>query len=462
MMFSLYESIQALIFLLARLLLPFVKNPRFQRFIRSREGSLFFDAVVAAREKLQDGSGAKPRPQPCIWVHVASVGELEQAIPPLRELVTSLQARVFLTYFSVSTEPFIKNVPGLLAAAPFPLDFRNNHRFLISTLGVSHLFLVRYDLWPALLFTARSLGVHTHLLAATYRSARRDPIPWIWNRFRRAMLAQFETIFAVNEEDVRHFSQLAIPSTIVLAGDPKWARARHRAQTLAQAGLSKELRKITDELPQARANRKVLVLGSPHAEEHDLMVEVLAHRHRSLLLFYVPHDIAPQKVEKLQAQLTKLNHPTVTMSQLLSDESTIGIQLASSTVILFDRMGFLAELYSIADLAIVGGGFDGQIHNTLEPVAHPVATIFGANVRRAPEAQVLIEENAALGFLNPKDMVYFLMEYLEPVVPRPNASRPDPNQQTLQCLDAARRLFSKIPDTSELVCARIGEYRKTI
>jgi 3-deoxy-D-manno-octulosonic-acid transferase len=43
-----------------------------------------------------------------------------------------------------------------------------------------------------------------------------------------------------------------------------------------------------------------------------------------------------------------------------------------------DEVGRLAELYTVADIACVGGGLDGRgLHNVLEPAAAGIPVLFG-------------------------------------------------------------------------------------
>ena len=55
-------------------------------------------------------------------------------------------------------------------------------------------------------------------------------------------------------------------------------------------------------------------------------------------------------------------------------------------------MGQLTSIYTLADLAIVGGGFGNGIHNILEPAANGINVMTGPNVDRFREASILSTE----------------------------------------------------------------------
>ena len=64
-------------------------------------------------------------------------------------------------------------------------------------------------------------------------------------------------------------------------------------------------------------------------------------------------------------------------------------------VLVIDQTGYLVELYSIASIAYVGGGFGVNVHNTLEPAVYGIPVVFGPRYHNSPEAEGLVEANGA-------------------------------------------------------------------
>ncbi len=63
---------------------------------------------------------------------------------------------------------------------------------------------------------------------------------------------------------------------------------------------------------------------------------------------------------------------------------------------LVDRVGVLAELYTIGDAAYVGGGFhDAGLHSVLEPAACGLPITFGPQHRESRDAMLLLAANGA-------------------------------------------------------------------
>ena len=64
-------------------------------------------------------------------------------------------------------------------------------------------------------------------------------------------------------------------------------------------------------------------------------------------------------------------------------------------VFIVDRVGLLAKLYRMADIAFVGGSFRGSVHNVMEPAAMAKPVIFGPTIQNAYEASLLVDRGGA-------------------------------------------------------------------
>ena len=257
----------------------------------------------------------------------------------------------------------------------------------------------------------------------------------------------------MEESDAIVFARTARKASLVHAGDPKWARAKERAEELRQRGLSERLAPLASlcRAFQARGG-KVFVFGSPHAEEHDVALRTAALE--GALVVYVPHDVTPAALTSLEDSIREAGLEPRRLS-----EFDAGARLVAPLPDLFliDAMGLLAEIYALADVAIVGGGFDGQLHNTLEPAAHPVAVILGDRLSRAPEAEKLVLSGAARSFTSPEAMFQFLAACVR-VADAPQSLRVHENpggrpesHQLVELRRKALELFKRVPATSEVV-----------
>jgi len=72
-------------------------------------------------------------------------------------------------------------------------------------------------------------------------------------------------------------------------------------------------------------------------------------------------------------------------------------------VVLVDRVGVLGDLYSIADLAYVGGGWGtAGLHSVLEPAAFGTPVLFGPRHANAREAGELVACGGAFAVASEK------------------------------------------------------------
>lgn len=411
-----YEALQSFAFLCADLLIRgFPVSGKTRLFVEERRSSQWLKAVATARAAwLADGGAAK-----VVWIHISSAGELEQ-VRPLLKALAARGFKLFLTYFSPSARAFLGDLPGLLIATAFPLDLRARHRQVFAALPVKQVLLVRYDAWPGLLAAAKSAQVPVSLVAASSSGSGRGP-RW-WRRLKVSLITQpalrsLSRIVVVNEHDAAFFRSLALPAAIQVGGDAKWERAQERARLFAQAPRELPLKALVERLRALRVEmqRSLFVFGSPHADERQILCRLL-RQSQGLRILLIPHEIDATSVEALCTQLQQVGakpclwKPLANLTGIADEASFWAPDKIENKVLIYNQVGDLAELYAAADLAIVGGGFDGQIHNVLEAAAHGIPVAFGSQVMRAPEAQTLLDAGAGLGFAKTEDLFEFLCQ----------------------------------------------------
>jgi 3-deoxy-D-manno-octulosonic-acid transferase len=115
----------------------------------------------------------------------------------------------------------------------------------------------------------------------------------------------------------------------------------------------------------------------------------------------------------LEARLAAEGLSSVRLSEL---EPTAG---HPAVVVIVDRVGVLAEIYALADIAYVGGGFGprgsgagGGLHSVLEPAALGVPVLYGPRHANAREAAQLIERGGAREVAGAGDLEQALRDWL--------------------------------------------------
>src|SRR4029079_9272103 len=116
-----------------------------------------------------------------------------------------------------------------------------------------------------------------------------------------------------------------------------------------------------------------------------------------LRLVIAPHEPTPPHVASVvdwargsKLSLARLDHPTP----------------SSADVVVIDRVGVLGDIYSIADLAYVGGGFHSAgLHSVLEPASCAAPLLFGARHDNSRDAALLEQRGGGISAVNPSDLV---------------------------------------------------------
>jgi 3-deoxy-D-manno-octulosonic-acid transferase len=137
-----------------------------------------------------------------------------------------------------------------------------------------------------------------------------------------------------------------------------------------------------------------VVAGSTWPADHAVLLPA-CDRLRNLLpqlqLVIAPHEPTPQNVTELLAALSAAGWQGAALAEV---ERAGGSDEVDAIVV--DRLGVLAQLYLIGDVAYVGGGFHGRgLHSVLEPAAAARPVCFGPRHHDSRAAGELIAAGGA-------------------------------------------------------------------
>jgi 3-deoxy-D-manno-octulosonic-acid transferase len=373
------ETLYTLALRAARPLLPLAARGegKLARGIRGRAGVL---------ERMEAWARANRDPaRPLAWFHAPSVGEGLQA----RAVVQAFRARqpdaqVAYTFFSPSAESFARTVQADFADY-LPLDLPGDVRRALDALRPAVIAFSKTDVWPVLTREAKSRGVRLAMLSGTLpASSSRLGGP------ARALLGpayrRLDVAAAISPDDAERFGALGVPGDRrMVMGDARFDQVWARAQAVDRA--SPLLR------PFAGFGGLTLVAGSTWPADEEKLASALARMadvDRPLRAILVPHEPTPAHLEILEMQL-RLNEITgfVRLSRVEA-----GAEPGRTIVV--DRVGVLGDLYALADVAYVGGGWGtAGLHSVLEPAAFGVPVFFGPRHANAREAGELIARGGA-------------------------------------------------------------------
>ena len=356
------------------------------------------------RERLRERLGHIPL-QPGrfggLWLHAASVGEVQAARPLIEALLRDWPEHSLV----VSTQ-----TPTGAAALRAAWGDRITHRYApLDTPGAANRFLdrlqpqalvlVERELWPHWLFACAERALPVFLVNARLaeRSARgyqRWPglMAHAWPRLHVA---------AADADSAERLRALGVPEhQAVLTGNLKfdaWPPAEAQA------------------LPAALATRRLVVAASTHDGDESVWLDAwpaLQDRHPEALLVLVPRH--PQRFDAVASELQRRGLPFVRRSA--GDTPT-----ADTRVLLIDAMGELMHWYRHASLCFVGGTLAPVGgHNPLEPMALGQAFLFGPHTANA---QSLFDEAQAAGVGLPVHDAATLAQAVDTALREPEAWR---------------------------------------
>lgn len=336
-----------------------------------RDGGL--DALRNAESRLSKG-------QQWMWFHCASVGEFEQARPVMEAWRTLHPDDAFLlTFYSPSGwAAFAKRQPLWWRptdhVAALPLDVSSSVRAFLSAAGGSArlrgLLFAKYDVWPVLVHALQEMNVPVGLFAGHVLPGR---WPFRWGgAYQRSAWRTFRGLWVQNEQSVQTLAGFGIAAEA--AGDPRFDR-------VLQAVSEHE---PDSELVAWIGGRPCAVIGSAWEAEVAAALDAWAP---GACMIVVPHEWSSASIQAQSTQCGSKNATPVVWSEHRAADARA--DLPPGDVLLVDAMGELLDLYAVADVAVVGGGFGQGVHNTLEPAAHGAGVLVGPRVGRFAEVAAL-------------------------------------------------------------------------
>lgn len=334
-----------------------------------------------------------------LWVHAPSVGEGLQARPVLA-LVRARHPDVQLayTFFSPSAEEFSRTL-DVDFRDYLPFDSAADMRAAVDALRPRALVFSKLDVWPELVRQAKRRGVRLGMISATLApaSGRRSRAG---NLLLGDAYAQLDAVGAVDPTDAGRLVELGVrPEIVEVTGDTRFDQVWQRAEAVdRQSGLVARL----------ESDRPTLVAGSTWpADEAPLLEALVRVRERiaRLRVILAPHEPARAHLERIERWAAQHQ---LTLARV-DDQSA-----AAADVVLVDRFGVLGDLYALADVAFVGGGFhDAGLHSVLEPAAFGAPVLFGPRHDRSRDAALLLSAGAAQAITSEEDLERALIDWFE-------------------------------------------------
>lgn len=316
-----------------------------------------------------------------VWIHMASVGEVNAAYP----LILAMRERGLPVVCSTFTPTGAETVAARLGTETehvyLPLDFPHAVQGFLAGIRPRCALIVETEIWPRLFAQCRRSRIPLLLVNGRLSQRTLGRAAWIREIHRRA-LQNVDLVLARSATDAAGFIELGVATERV--------RVMDNIKFAAPVGAVEAIH-----LP-----RPHIVLASSHDDEElqlarAWMESPLRHSHTLL--------IAPR-------------HP-VRRSAILQQLRQLGLQPAvrsagdtvttATSLYLADTLGELRAFIAGAELVLMGGSLiprGGQ--NPIEAAQLGKAVIFGPHMENfAEERALLLEHHAALEVANATAMI---------------------------------------------------------
>jgi len=326
-------------------------------------------------------------PGPCVWIHAASVGEVNAA----RTLIEAILAqrpdwRVALSVNTNTGFQVAQRFADRVVCFYFPLDVSWAIRRVLRRIRPSALVLVEGEFWPNLLRVLRR---------------RRIPVVLVNGRMREEVAAKhraFGFLFAPLHDP--HAPNVYCVQNETYA--ERFRRAGFPAEKIRVTGTMK-YDVVAGQVPGEKlaALRQVLGLAPGEAlwiaactwpGEEAICLRV----HRRLLEQWPDLRIliAPRHIERAGEVADEVRAAGMACFR----RSEAPVRPPRGAALVLDTIGELAAAYGLARFAFVGKSLTSSGgHNMLEPAALGVPALFGPHTGNfAEESQVLLEAQAAV------------------------------------------------------------------
>ncbi|HET9424247.1 MAG TPA: glycosyltransferase N-terminal domain-containing protein [Gemmatimonadaceae bacterium] len=365
-------------------------GPKFARALADRRGLI---------ERYQAwGAATRDSRKPLLWMHAPSVGEGLMARPILVRLREERPGtQLAFTWYSPSAVKFAAGL-DVDFRDYLPLDTVGDVTAALDALRPRALVYSKLDVWPNLTRVARARGVRLGLVSGALAadSSRRSGLA---RALLRDAYLSLDAVGAVDAADAERLVDLGVRREVIqVTGDTRYDQVWDRTASIA----AKE-----SLLAPLRSDRPLLIAGSTWPADEAVLLPSFAHVQRAspeARIMVAPHEPNEAHTAPIFAWARQNGLRAASLS-----EPTAG----AADVIVVDRVGVLGDLYALASIAYVGGGFHGQgLHSVLEPAAFGVPVLVGPRHHGSRDALALIRAGGAAVFTDERSAVSTMTRWL--------------------------------------------------
>ena len=376
----------ALPFYFIRLIIRAVQNP---------------DYLKRWGERLGYGSNLPTEGKTVLWIHAVSVGEVNASIPLVRSLLdTYSNSEILVTTSTPTGSKILLDKMGARVKHQYvPLDLPACLNVFLDRWNPKAVIVLETEIWPNILAVCKERGIFTALVNARLSEKSKDKYNMVRPLAAEA-LGNLDLLIAQYDSDANRFKEINTNLKIEVCGNLKFDQQ-----------VPEEMHSISSSIRDSWSEgeqRPTLIAASTHETEEefvlDAFLEILEEAKDALLI------IVPRHPERFETVFEYIQNRDLSVARRSKKDDVT----PETKVLLGDTMGELNFLYSVSDVAFVGGSLvDHGGQNLLEPASLGLPLSSGKSLRNFQEIADELQEDKALFLIEQqKELSDFFIEMI--------------------------------------------------
>ena len=352
-------------------------------------------------ERLGYGSNLPTEGKTVLWIHAVSVGEVNASIPLVRSLLdTYSNSEILVTTSTPTGSKILLDKMGARVKHQYvPLDLPACLNVFLDRWNPKAFIVLETEIWPNILAVCKERGIFTALVNARLSEKSKDKYNMI-QPLAAETLGNLDLLIAQYDSDANRFKEINTNLKIEVCGNLKFDQQ-----------VPEEMHSISSSIRDSWSEgeqRPTLIAASTHETEEefvlDAFLEILEEAKDALLI------IVPRHPERFETVFEYIQNRELSVARRSNKDDVT----PETKVLLGDTMGELNFLYSVSDVAFVGGSLvDHGGQNLLEPASLGLPLSSGKSLRNFQEIADELQEDKALFLIEQqKELSDFFIEMI--------------------------------------------------
>ena len=352
-------------------------------------------------ERLGYGTNLPTEGKTVLWIHAVSVGEVNASIPLVRSLLdTYSNSEILVTTSTPTGSKILLDKMGARVKHQYvPLDLPACLNVFLDRWNPKAVIVLETEIWPNILAVCKERGIFTALVNARLSEKSKDKYNMI-QPLTAETLGNLDLLIAQYDSDANRFKEINTNLKIEVCGNLKFDQQ-----------VPEEMHSISSSIRDSWSEgeqRPTLIAASTHETEEefvlDAFLEILEEAKDALLI------IVPRHPERFETVFEYIQNRDLSVARRSKKEDVT----PETKVLLGDTMGELNFLYSVSDVAFVGGSLvDHGGQNLLEPASLGLPLSSGKSLRNFQEIADELQEDKALFLIEQqKELSDFFIEMI--------------------------------------------------